>query len=206
MRLFPKNHKFFDLFAESSSKIVSAAQALEELISERKNLHGKAAEIREIEHAGDAVIHETVARLHKTFLTPIDREDIHRLISRMDDVLDLINEAAQAMLLYKVERPPDKMSSMAHVLSMVSKEIDSAVRSLTDMKKPQLILAHCVNINSFEKQGDSILREATAELFDGADDALTVIKLKDIYGSLEAAIDRANDVATIIEGIVLKHA
>lgn len=206
MRLFPKNHKFFDLFVESSSKIVRAAEVLEELISQHTNLHGKVAEIREIEHAGDVVIHETIARLHKTFLTPIDREDIHRLISRMDDVLDLMNESAQAILLYKVEKPPDKMSSMAHVLLMVAREIDGAVRSLTNMKKSQRILAHCVEISSLEKQGDSILREAIAELFDGTDDALTVIKLKDIYRSLEAAIDRGNDVATTIEGIVLKHA
>lgn len=206
MGLFPKNHKFFDLFVESSSKIVRAAEVLEELISQCKNPHAKVAEIREIEHAGDDVIHETIARLHKTFVTPIDREDIHRLISCMDDVLDLINHTAQAIMLYKVERPPEKMSSMAQVIVMATREIDSAVRALRNLKRSEGILAHCVEINRLENQGDAIFRQAMAELFDKEDETLTVIKLKEIYEHLEAAIDKAEDVATTIEGIVLKHA
>lgn len=206
MGLFPKNHKFFDLFVQSSSKIVKAAEVLEELVSQFKNPHAQVAEIREIEHAGDDVIHETIARLHKTFVTPIDREDIHRLISRMDDILDLINAAAQAIMLYKVECPPERMSSMARVLVMATREVDSAVRGLKHMKKPEGILAHCVEINRLENQGDMIFREAIAELFDKEEAALTVIKLKGIYENLEGAIDRAEDVATTLEGIVLKHA
>ena len=206
MGLFPKNHKFFDLFVQSSSKTVRAAEVLEELISQYKNPHAKVAEIREIEHAGDDVIHETIARLHKTFVTPIDREDIHRLISRMDDILDLINTAAQAIMLYKVGHPPERMSSMAQVLVVATREVDQAVRALKNMKKSKGILDHCVEINSLENQGDAIFREAMAELFDMEDAPLTVIKLKEIYENLEAAIDRAEDVATILEGIVLKHA
>ena len=152
------------------------------------------------------ITHRCVEALHKTFITPIDRDSIHRLITRMDDVMDFVEAAAERIELYELTVMTSDVRDLADVLHRAALQVEQAVRGLRDLKDPQATLKLCIDINRLENEADAILRRSVARLFKEEKDPITVIKWKEIYENLEDATDRCEDVANIIEGVVLEHA
>ena len=171
-----------------------------------QNLRVIAARIKEIEHETDVITHSCVERLHKTFITPFDRDDIHRLITRMDDVMDYIESAAVAVSLYELTEMTAPVRELADVLVRSTETVCTAVAGLQNVKNSEAIIKACIEVNRLENEGDEILRNALATLFKEARDPLLVLKWKEVYEALENATDRCEDVANIIEGVVLEHA
>ena len=203
-RILPREEKFFDLFEQQGSNIVAAARVLEELTLDYPEAKAKAQQIKDLEHAGDTLTHELVRRLNTTFITPIDREDIYALSSRLDDVLDLIDAVADRLLLYKIAAPTEACVSMAKIIVQAAEETDRAVHCLRRLSP--LYHKHCIEVNRLENEADRLLRDELAALFDGQTDAIEVIKWKELYETLESVTDRCEDVVNVIEGIVLKMA
>lgn len=206
MRLFPKEEKFFDMFENGSRTVLEGARLLSDLITNYTNIIEKSKRIKEVEHEGDKITHDTVTKLNNTFITPFDREDIYSLICKMDDVLDFVDAVSSRMILYKVKSPTNEARALMEVLLKSVEEMDKAIRELRNIKKPEAILKYCIEINTLENKGDVILRDAVAKLFDDGTNPIDVIKWKEIYENLETAIDRCEDVANVIEGAVLKNA
>lgn len=207
MGFFPKTTEFFDLFEKAANIILQGAKLLEDFFADHNNLEKKLKQIEDIEHAGDQITHDTVERLNKSFITPIDREDIHDLITKMDDILDLIYGTANRVVLYKVPPPGPDMKKVVEVLVHAVEEVCKAVLRLRHMsKRPEMILAQCIEINRLENEADDALRRAISNLFEREKDPIKVIKEKEILETLESATDRCEDVANTIEGIVLKNA
>ncbi|MEK7477653.1 MAG: DUF47 domain-containing protein [Candidatus Coatesbacteria bacterium] len=205
-RLIPHEESFFDLFEEGARNTHAGALALAELFADFRDVEAKAAKIKEIEHNGDRITHETMTRLNKTFITPFDREDIHELITRLDDVLDLIDASVSRMILYRVQTIPDDAKAMAQVLVESTKILVDLLSRLRHDMKTAAILQMCIEVNTKENEGDRILHHALGGLFENGLDPATIIKWKDIYESLESATDRCEDVANIVEGIAVKNA
>lgn len=203
-RILPREEKFFDLFEQQGSNIVAAARVLEELTLDYPEAKAKAQQIKDLEHAGDTLTHELVRRLNTTFITPIDREDIYALSSRLDDVLDLIDAVADRLLLYKIAAPTEACVSMAKIIVQAAEETDRAVHCLRTLSP--LYHKYCIEVNRLENEADRLLRDELAALFDGQTDAIEVIKWKELYETLESVTDRCEDVVNVIEGIVLKMA
>ena len=203
-RLLPRDENFFDLFEQQVGHIVSASRVLEELTLDYPTAQGKVQQIRDLEHAGDAITHEVVRRLNTTFVTPIDREDIYALASRLDDVLDLIDAVADRLLLYKIKNPTDGCLAMAKIIVKTAEETDRAVRCLRTLSP--LYRKHSIEVNRLENEADRLLRDELAALFEGGTDAIEVIKWKELYETMEAVTDRCEDVLNVIEGITLKMA
>jgi len=206
LRFFPKEEKFFDMFAKGSENVLEGARLLSDLITDYTDIIEKSKRIKEVEHEGDKITHDTVTKLNNTFITPLDREDIYSLICKMDDVLDFIDAVSSRMILYKVKFPTNEARALMDVLLKSVEEMDKAIRELRNIKKPEAILKYCIEINTLENKGDVILRDAVAKLFDDGTSPIDVIKWKEIYENLETAIDRCEDVANVIEGAVLKNA
>jgi predicted phosphate transport protein (TIGR00153 family) len=202
-RLIPREEKFFDLFEQQGTNIVAAARALEELVHDYPNAKAKAAQVNDLEHAGDTLTHEMVKRLNTTFITPIDREDIYALTCRLDDVLDLIDAVADRLLLYRIDKPTDGCVDMAKVIVKTAEETDRAVRCLRTLSP--YYHKHAVEVNRLENQADRLLRDLLAGLFEGTD-PIEIIKWKELYETMESVTDRCEDVVNVIEGIVLKMA
>jgi uncharacterized protein Yka (UPF0111/DUF47 family) len=205
-RLLPREDDFFGLFERHAALTVDGAQEMRRLVQGGENVHARAARIKELEHETDRITHACVERLHKTFITPFDRDDIHRLITRMDDVMDYIESAAGAVMLYELTDMTVPARELADVLVRSTESVAVAVGGLRTVKQSQGILDACIEINRLENEGDEILRRALADLFRGATDPLLVLKWKEVYEALENATDRCEDVANIIEGVVLEHA
>ena len=176
------------------------------MVQSENQLAVKAKRIKEIEHETDVITHHCVEALHKTFITPIEREDIYRLITRMDDIMDYVEAAAERIALYEIGQMNDDVRSLAGVLVQSAEGVEQALRGLRDMKNAQAIIQRCIDINRLENEGDAILRSAVARLFREEKNPIMVIKWKEIYENLENATDRCEDVANIIEGVVLEHA
>ncbi len=206
MRLFPKEEKFFDMFEKGSRTVLEGARLLSDLIINYNDVVEKSKRIKEIEHEGDKITHDTVKKLNNTFITPFDREDIYSLVSKMDDVLDFIDAVSSRMVLFKIKSPTNEARALMDVLLKSVEEMDKAIRELRNIKKSEAILKYCVEINTLENKGDVLLRDAVAKLFDDGTNPIDVIKWKEIYENLETAIDRCEDVANVIEGAVLKNA
>ncbi len=202
-RLIPREEKFFDLFEQQAANIVAASRALEELVLDYPNAKEKWQQIRDLEHQGDTLTHEVVKKLNTTFITPIDREDIYALASRLDDVLDLIDAVADRLLLYRISAPTPGCADMAKIVVKTAEETDRAVHCLRTLSP--FYHKHCVEVNRLENEADRLLRDLLAGLFDGTD-PIEVIKWKELYETLEAVTDRCEDVVNVIEGIVLKMA
>ena len=202
--IMPREPKFFDLFEKSVANVAKAAKELADFLEDYTNVPLKVARITELEHAGDAITHQIMEQLHRTFVTPLDREDIALLTERLDDVMDFIEDAANAMLLYRIEQPTTRAREMAAILVALTSELVLAVPHLRNRSKMKEILEHCVEINRLENEADAILRHALAELFDDTPIA-DVIKWREIYEHLETAVDKGEDVANVLEGVVLKH-
>jgi len=206
MGFFPKNEDFFKFFQQSAANILEAAKALEQEIESGQMTDAALKRLEEFEHRGDHITHDTMEKLNRTFVTPFDREDIHHLVSRLDDVLDFIYDAAEAMSLYKINPIPASMKELSHLLVNIIGEVLNAVERLANFKKPEMILAICIEINRLENEVDNIHRRALAQLFENEKDPITIIKIKEILEDLETATDKCEDVANVIEGIVLKNA
>jgi hypothetical protein len=200
--LTPKDRHFFDLFEEAGGNIVRAADLLDQMLRNYPEQSGLARDILICEQEGDRVTHDIINRLNLTFVTPIDREDIYALASALDDIVDYTEEVADYLGLYKIEAPMEQAQRLAHVLLQASREVSQAMTKLRGFKD---ISNHTVEINRLENDGDRITREAVAALFDGGIDPMVVIRWKDIYERLEAAIDATEHAANIIEGIVIKN-
>lgn len=202
-RFIPRDEKFFDLFEAAALNIREGAAALKEMSESEADFEAQWKHIEEFEHKGDRITHELMRKLNQTFITPLDREDIHQLASRLDDVMDLVEAGATRMALYKIKRCTPEAKRLAALIQEMSEEIVLAVQKLTDMKS---ILSRCVEINRLENVADQVSRDAIAALFTGGHDPVEIIKWKEIYETLETATDRCEDVADVLERIVLKHA
>ncbi len=203
-RLIPREEKFFDLFEQQGANIVAASRTLEELVLDYPSARAKVERIRDLEHAGDALTHELVKRLNTTFITPIDREDIYALASRLDDVLDLIDAVADRLLVYKINKPTAGCVDMAKVIVKTAEATDRAVHCLRTLSP--YYHKHCIEVNRLENEADRLLRDLLAGLFEEGVDAIEVIKWKELYETMESVTDRCEDVVNVIEGIVLKMA
>ncbi|MFN2613807.1 MAG: DUF47 domain-containing protein [Actinomycetota bacterium] len=202
-RLFPQNVGFFDLFTQSAENALKGAHLYLELTERYDDPNGAHKIIRDTEHRGDELTHEIIRSLNTTFVTPIDREDIHALATQLDDIMDFIEAAADLYHLHQIEAPTDTAKEQARILVRICEQVAGCVAELRKFKD----LAHYWNdINQIEKEGDQIYRRAVADLFRGDHKALEVLRWKEIYEQTEMAIDACEKVGNILEAIVLKHA
>ncbi len=202
----PREEKFFALFEESARNVVKAAQGLKNLVDEWQNVEEEVALVTELEHEGDTITHQIMAQLHRTFVTPFDREDIALLAHTLDDVTDFIHAAADAMLIYKVDHPSQRAKELADIIVQATAEVERAMPQLRHRAELRQILTRCVEINRLENMADRVFRSAMAELFNDSTDIAHIIKWREIYEHMESATDRCEDVANVLEGVALKHA
>ena len=201
LRLMPRDVKFFDLLIADAENLLAAARELRALMDSYDDLGARIGRIQVLEHAGDEIGDEIEVRLEDAFITPIDREDIHELARRMDDVVDRIQETAEAMQIYDVSAPTDEAKRLAAILEEQAEELDTAFRKFESMKG---LNGHVRRIHTLENEADGLSRSAIGRLFREDNDPLEVIKWRDIYGSLEESIDAAEDVSEIIQRVVHK--
>ena len=205
-RFLPRDVSFFDFFAQHAALTVEGAKEFLSLVQTGANVATKARRIKEIEHEADVVTHRCVEALHKTFITPIERGDIYRLISRMDDIMDYVEAAAERIALYELTTMTPEVVDLADVLVRACTQMAAALQGLRNMKNAEPILKACLDINRHENDADQILRNGLARLFREEKDPVAIIKWKEIWENLENATDRCEDVANTIEGVVLENA
>ncbi|MEK6614990.1 MAG: DUF47 family protein [Bacteroidota bacterium] len=206
--LLPQDKKFFPLFERASGNLLTISKVLVTMvntseISKRKEL---IKEIEHLEHVGDGITHEIFNELSANFITPFDREDIHKLVSSLDDIVDDIHGAAKRIEIYKIEEIPPNVIKLAELVQSGSEELHKAVKELRNMKNAGKIREACVKINSIENHADDIFDISIASLFEEEKDAIKVIKMKEVYSALEAATDMCEDAANAISSIVIKYA
>jgi predicted phosphate transport protein (TIGR00153 family) len=205
MRLLPRDESFFDEFEKQGRKTVEGCKAFVTMVEAPGDIQAQAKAISDIEHECDRITHHVVEKLHTTFITPIDRNDIHRLISKMDDVMDFVEAAAERLALYDIHEMTKEVADLARCLLASSERVAEAVAGFRDLKHPQRILDKCIEINRLENEADALLRGSLARLFREEKNPITIMKWKEIYELLETATDRCEDVANIIEGVVLEN-
>jgi uncharacterized protein len=205
-KLMPRSDDFFDDFEKLASTTVEGTRLFKAMLEDYTDVPRKVQAIKGVEHRGDDITHRAFERLHRSFITPFDRTEIHRLLSRIDDVLDLTDAAAERLGLYEITTVLPDARELAGVLVAASETMLEALRGLRDVKNPAQVLEACKQVNVCENQGDTLLRRALADLFKSGQDPLMVMKWKEILDLIEDAIDRAEDVANVIEGVVLEHA
>jgi len=199
--------EFYDLFEQETANLVVAAEKLVDFFENYENVEAKAKELKELEHRGDVITHEIIARLHRTFVTPIDREDITLLVHSLDDVMDFIEAAGRTAYLYNIAQPTERARELARIVLKMARTLNEVVPRLRRRDQFPWILKQCVEINTLENDADDVQHAALVELFEVCHlDACEVIKWREIYEHLENATDRGEDVANVLEGIVLKHA
>ncbi len=206
MRMIPKEEKFFDLFYELATKIEEGGELFLDMVEHYEYSEPKIVKLKELEHEADVITHRTYEKMHKTFLTPIDREDIYALVNKMDSILDMIEASAARMSLYKVKIPAKEIIDQAKILNAAIKKVKYIVHAMRNMKNAKMIIDACVEINTLENEGDIVMRMTMTRLFEQEKDPIELIKWKEIFERIEEAIDVCEDVANIVEGIVLKHA
>lgn len=204
--LIPKEESFFELFEKSAVNADVAATALVELLDKYEDLEERAKRIKDLEHVGDQITHETIERLNRTFITPMDRQDIHELICRLDDIVDLIDTAVHRMFLYRIRTSTDESRRLAACLRHATSVIRETMPLLRDMKNSTKIREAVVKIHTQENEADKVLAHALAALFDSEPDAREILKWKDVYQEIESATDRCEDVANVLDAIVMKNA
>jgi len=202
----PTEGKFFDLFIQHAELCVKGAAEMVELMTNFNDLERRVHAIESIEKQADKVTHETLESLHKTFITPLDRDDIHQLITRMDDILDLMEDVAQTISLYDIKSITPEAKRLAELCHSCTDRVKAAVELLHNMDNARKILAICEEIDRFESEADHVMRAAMSKLFRDEPDVRNLIKLKAIYELLETVTDRCEDVANIIEGIIVENA
>jgi uncharacterized protein len=206
MRLLPRDEKFFDLFTSVAALSVEAAKLQLDLLRADPQRRGPIVDaIKRLEHQADQITHEVVTRLDRVFITPLDREDIHLLASRLDDVVDLIDGTAHRVQMYHAGTAPEGAVLLADVVVRGTQEVLVAVQSL-EKNKDRSVLEACARVKRLEEEGDSLYHEWVARLFDGSPDPLMVIKWKEIYDTLEKTLDHMEDAGNVLESISIKHA
>ncbi|MBZ5645855.1 MAG: DUF47 family protein [Acidobacteriia bacterium] len=203
VRLVPHETKFFEMFADMSANLTEGARVLLELLRTGQDIPIKAQRIKELEHRGDDMTHAVITKLNQTFITPFDREDIHKLASSLDDVLDYIHAAADRLILYKIIRIPAPAIELAQI---VVKQCEQLSQAVAHLEKHDNVLDYCVEINRLENEADHVVRQAIARLFDEEKDPIALIKIKELYEVLEMATDKAEDAANVLESVVVKSA
>jgi len=201
----PKEEKFFKLFKEMTENIIVGAKLLKDMLDNFENPLESQRKIKDIEHKGDSLTHEIIQTLNKTFITPLDREDIYALASKLDDILDLIDASAQRIIMYNVEAIPPEAKSLGFIILQSCHAVDKAVAMLGKKTNEQIFEA-CVEINSLENEADRVSREAISRLFDEEKDPIQLIKWKEVYENLELVTDKCEDAVNILESIVVKNA
>ena len=202
----PREDNFFELFESAAKNAHAASCELLELLEKFDDVKGRAKRIKDIEHAGDKITHDAIERLNRTFITPMDREDIHELICRVDDIVDLVDTAAHRIVLYKIEKPTEASIELTRCLKHATSVIVEVMPLLRDMKNARAIGQKCIAIQTQENEADRLMQQALAQLFDRHHDPIEIIKWKDIYEEIESATDRCEDVANVLDAIVLKNA
>ncbi|MEW6675420.1 MAG: DUF47 family protein [Nitrospirota bacterium] len=205
MKLFPKEIDFFEIFDKSALNLTKAASLLVSLMENFDNIEARVKEIYELEQDGDILTHDIMKKLNKTFVTPIDREDLYALVSRLDDVLDLIWAAVDRLTVFKLKESTKEAIEMSKDLLMTAEVVHKAIKKLKE-KNYSHVQEYCIEINRLENRIDRGFRDALGKLFDDFKDPILIIKWKEIYQHLEDASDRCEDVANVLEAIVLKHA
>jgi len=204
-RLMPHEGRFFDYFTEHAALILEGAVELKAMMDNMGEIETRAHNIKTIETKADTVTYQTIQLLHKTFITPIDRDEIHQLITRMDDILDLMEDVSQSVFLYDIRKIPDEAKRLADICVACTEKVKAAVDLLNNMGNAEKIMKICGEIDRLETDADQVLRSAMAKLFRNEPDTRELIKLKEIYEHLEAVTDKCEDVANIIEGIVIEN-
>ncbi len=204
-RLMPTEGRFFELFVEHAEQILQASKELASLMASFDDVQSRCYNIETIEKRGDRIARSAIGLLHKTFITPIDRDDIHQLVTRMDDILDMMEDAAQSIYLYDIRSVTLEAKRLADICVGCAEKVKEAVSLLAHMENAPKILAVCAEIDKLESEADHVMRSAMAKLFRDEPDVRQVIKLRAIYELLEAVTDRCEDVANMIEGIILDN-
>ena len=202
--IIPQEKHFFHMLDTQADVVLEGAETLLDLVKNFDDVSEKRDTMKEIEHRGDDIVHEIAEALNKTFVTPIDHDDMSKLASRMDDILDYMESASHRMWSYEIKRVPSEMIKLVEVLVESAKEVNHAVKDLKNFKKKNEIVKHCIEINRLENIGDDITHQAVASLFKSGD-VLEIIKLKEIYEHLEMATDKCEDAADVIKDIFIKH-
>ncbi len=203
--IFPRDERFFDLLQRAAENGCASSHQLVRLMVEYKSPQTVALRIKDLEHQGDEITHELIRKLDQTFVTPLDREDIHTLAHVIDDVVDLIEAVADRLVIFKIPQPTPEAQELARLIHQAMEEICRGV-ALLGAKGNEIIYKHCIEIKRIEGMADQLNRQAIAQLFEQERDPLAVIKWNEIYALLEEATDRCEDVANILESVVLKHA
>jgi len=204
-KLMPKSDEFFDDFDAQCAVTVEGAKMLHALLSDYRDVAARVQALKDVEHKGDEVTHRAFNRLHQQFITPFDRTQIHALLGRIDDVLDMTNAAAARLHYYEIQTSLPDAVELARLLVLSAEKVREVVAALRLIKQPQQILAGCKDIKKLESQADEVLRSGMGRLFKSGADPLTIIKWKEIYDLIETATDKCLGVANVIEGVVLEH-
>ena len=205
-QVLPTETKFYDWFEKAAQNIVSAATLLRTMLDDGKDWPGRVAQMTELEHQGDFITHEIFDLLHKTFVTPLDHDEIHALTTLMDDVMDVIHAAADALVLYKVEQPRPEAKELSRVILASTEEIAAAIGCLRHKRTLPEMMPRITEINRLENEADRIARAAMSELVERRDEIFELIRWKEIYDQLEEATDRCEDVADVLRTVVIKYA
>ena len=201
VRLIPRDVRFFEMFADMARNLGEGARLLKQTLDDFSDIHTRVQQLKSIEHRGDEMTHNVLTKLNQTFITPFDREDIYRLASSLDDVLDFVYAAGVRLVMYKIKSAPPEASRLAELIVLQSDQLLQAVKGL---EKQDKVLEYCVEINRLENEADQIARTAIGALFDKETDPISLIKMKELYEVLETATDKAEDAANVLEGVVLK--
>jgi predicted phosphate transport protein (TIGR00153 family) len=204
--IFPRDEGFFHLLKEQTSKVVEGAEILKELFTAFENVPELAGRLKEKESEGDEITHRIINKLNRTFITPIDREDIYNLAIKLDDILDYLEGVAERVVVFKITKTTESARALAEALLKSIVEVSNAVGKVSDLRDSRDILASCIEINRLENVADACLRNSLGLLFEEEQDPKEVMKWKEIYENLENASDTCEDVANILEGVVLKYA
>jgi uncharacterized protein len=204
-RLFPRNEEFFDLFDESADRIVEVAKAFRALLEDPTRFRENARNVKELEHQADRVTHRGLEMLYSNYITPIDREDIHALITRLDDVVDYIDACAQRFVMFGIDTVPEELKSQAQVLVLMTERLRPCIAGLRDMNKVPQIKESLLELSKLENEGDQIFRGALAKMIANEKDMVRLIVRKELHEITEAALDKCASVGHVIEAIILKH-
>ncbi len=202
----PRDTKFYDLFEQDTANLVTAAEKLVDLFNNYEDVEAKARQLKDLEHQGDTITHEIIRRVNLTFVTPIDREDIVLLAHTMDSVMDFMEAAGRTAFLYRITQPTERARQLASIIAKMAYTLNDVLPRLRHRDQFNRILEQCVEINRLENEADDVHHAALAELFDSGKDASEIIKWRELYQHMEDATDRGEDVADVLEGIVLKYA
>ena len=204
--LIPRESKFFDLFEEDARNLVQISRALKDFTDDWIDVENKMNAITELEHMGDSFTHQIIALLHRSFVTPFDREDIAKLAHTVDDIADFIHSSADFMYIYRIDKPTQRARELADILVEATQEVEKVMPLLRHRSELKKMLSCCVSLNRLENEADKVYRQALAELFDDQNNTAYIIKWREIYENMESATDRCEDVANVLEGVALKNA